>query len=147
VAASPEAPDLARIADALARHRVEYLFVGGIAARAHGARRLTYDVDCLPASSPDNLDRLATAMSELHARLRVEGLSDAEATALPVQLSGATLARMRISTWRTDAGDLDTSSPRSPIAMVGSSPTRSWRRGRRSSISTGSSCVSLRSTM
>ena len=107
MAASPEAPDLARIADALARHRVEYLFVGGIAARAHRARRLTYDVDCLPASSPDNLDRLATAMSELHARLRVEGLSDAEATALPVQLSGATLARMRISTWRTDAGDLD----------------------------------------
>ena len=104
---SPEVPDLARIADALARHHVEYLFVGGIAARAHGARRLTYDVDCLPATSRANLGRLAVAMRELHARLRVEGLSDAEAAALPVHLSGATLARMRISTWRTDAGDLD----------------------------------------
>ncbi len=46
-------------------------------------------------------------MRELHGRLRVEGLSDAEASALPVQLNGATLARMRTSTWRTDAGDLD----------------------------------------
>lgn len=107
MATSPEIPDLARIADALARHHVEYLFVGEIAARAHGARRLTHDVDCLPATSRDNLDRLAAAMRELHARLRVEGLSDVEAAALPVQLRGATLARMRISTWRTDAGDLD----------------------------------------
>lgn len=46
-------------------------------------------------------------MRDLHARLRVEGLSDEEAARLPVQLSGATLARMEISTWRTDAGDFD----------------------------------------
>jgi hypothetical protein len=39
--------------------------------------------------------------------LRVEGLSDEEAAQLPVQVSGSTLERMEISTWRTDAGDFD----------------------------------------
>lgn len=103
----PEVPDFARIADALARHHVDYLLVGGVAARAHGAHRLTYDVDCLAARTPNNLDRLAMAMRDLHARLRVEGLSDEEAAQLPVPVSGSTLARMELSTWRTDAGDFD----------------------------------------
>lgn len=107
MSSTPDVPDLPRIAATLARHRVEYLFVGGIAARAHGAGRVTYDVDCVPRLSRDNLDRLATAMRELNARLRVGGLSDEEAIRLPVQLSGSALARMEISTWRTDAGDLD----------------------------------------
>ena len=105
--ATPEPVDLRRITDALARHDVEYLLVGGMASRAHGAQRRTYDVDCVPEPSWENLDRLATAMRELGARLRVEGLSDEEAALLPVQLTGATLVRMEISTWRTDAGDLD----------------------------------------
>ena len=91
----------------LARHQVDYLFVGGIAARAYGARRITYDVDCVPDPSRDNLERLAAAMREMKARLRVGGLTDEESASLPVQLSGSTLARMEISTWRTDAGDLD----------------------------------------
>ena len=105
--ARSELPDLSRIADALARHQVDYLLVGGVAARAHGADRLTYDVDCLPARTEGNLDRLAMAMRDLHARLRVEGLSDEEAERLPVHVSGSTLARLEISTWRTDAGDFD----------------------------------------
>ena len=105
--AQPSVPDLARIAEALARHGVEYVLVGGFAARAHGARRLTYDVDCLAERSAENLDRLASAMRDLNARLRVEGLSDEEARLLPVHLSGPALARMEISTWRTDAGDFD----------------------------------------
>lgn len=102
-----EGPDLRRLTDALARHSVEYLLVGGIASRAYGAQRPTYDVDCVPAPSRQNLDRLAGAMRDLHARLRVEGLSDEESALLPVQLSGPTLIRMEISTWRTDAGDFD----------------------------------------
>lgn len=105
--ATPEGLDLRRITDALARHNVEYLLVGGMASRAHGAQRRTYDVDCVPEPSWENLDRLAAAMRDLGARLRVEGLSDEEAALLPVQLTGSTLVRMEISTWRTDAGDLD----------------------------------------
>ncbi|MGH2625590.1 MAG: nucleotidyl transferase AbiEii/AbiGii toxin family protein [Anaerolineales bacterium] len=105
--AIPEGLDLQRITDALARHNVRYLLVGGIASRAHGAQRPTYDFDCVPEASWENLDRLAAAMRDLRARLRVEGLSDEEAAVLPVQVTGSTLVRMEISTWRTDAGDLD----------------------------------------
>jgi len=105
--AAPEGPDLKRITASLARHEVEYLLVGGIAARAYGAQRPTFDVDCVPEPSRENLDRMAAAMRELHARLRVEGLTDDEAALLPVQVTGSTLVRMELSTWRTDGGDLD----------------------------------------
>jgi len=107
LSAAPELPDLRRVTDVFARHGVDCLFVGGIAARAQGAQRLTFDVDCLAERSEDNLDRLAAAIRELHARLRVEGLSDEDAAQLPVAVTGSTLVRMEISTWRTDAGNLD----------------------------------------
>ncbi|MGH3370903.1 MAG: hypothetical protein ACRDPR_12980 [Nocardioidaceae bacterium] len=46
-------------------------------------------------------------MRELQAYLRVGGLSDEEARALPTRVDADSLARMDISTWRTDAGDFD----------------------------------------
>jgi len=46
-------------------------------------------------------------MRELNARLHVEGLSDEESKRLPVELDSRTISRMEISTWSTDAGDLD----------------------------------------
>lgn len=46
-------------------------------------------------------------MRELNAYLRVEGLSDEEAKALPTRIDPESLSRMDISTWRTDSGDLD----------------------------------------
>lgn len=78
-----------------------------MATRLHGATRPTRDIDVLPSSTSDNLSRLASALSELGAYLRVGGLSDEEARALPVVIDAESLARMEISTWRTDAGDLD----------------------------------------
>lgn len=100
-------PDLLRLVEVLDRHGVEYLVVGGVAARAHGARRLTHDLDCLVRRAKENLERLAHALAELHAHLRVSGVSDEEAASLPVQLDAETLARADLSTWRTEAGDLD----------------------------------------
>lgn len=88
-------------------HGVEYLLVGGAAAVIHGAERATQDFDCVTQSSRENLQRLALAMRELRARIHVEGLTDAEASLLPVAIEGPMLERMEISTWRTDAGDLD----------------------------------------
>lgn len=96
-----------RLVEVLDRHEVEYLLVGGVAARVYGASRETKDIDCLVRRTRANLDRLAAAMRELHARLRVEGLTDAEAALLPVQIDAVTLNAIEISTWRTDAGDLD----------------------------------------
>ncbi|MHB1533467.1 MAG: hypothetical protein ACYC1D_02455 [Acidimicrobiales bacterium] len=39
--------------------------------------------------------------------MRVEGLSDEEAKALPLPLDGRWLRDRELSTWRTDAGDFD----------------------------------------
>lgn len=96
-----------RIVEVLARHGVEYLLCGGIAAQLHGAARPTYDFDCCAKWDGDNLDRLTSAMLELGARLRVGGLTDEQAKALPVHVDRRQLFNMEISTWRTDAGDFD----------------------------------------
>lgn len=103
----PPPLDVERILSTLTRHGVEFLLVGGVAAIAHGAQRLTVDLDRVPQRTYENLDRLAAAMRDLNARLRVEGLDDAEAAGLPVRIDREMLGRMEISTWRTDAGDFD----------------------------------------
>jgi predicted nucleotidyltransferase len=50
---------------ALHRHGVDYVAIGGIAANAHGSRRLTLDVDIIPAPEEPNDERLAAALDEL----------------------------------------------------------------------------------
>ena len=99
--------DRARIIEVLERHDVDYLVAGGVGAQLHGATRQTADFDSLPASSTENLERLAAALRELRAFLRVGGLSDGEARRLPTRIDAVALSRLEISTWRTDAGDLD----------------------------------------
>ena len=46
---------------------VEAIVIGGLAAQAHGAARLTQDVDFLYRRTPENIDRLAAALAP-HAR-------------------------------------------------------------------------------
>jgi hypothetical protein len=65
----PPPIDVAAILDALDRHGVEYVLVGGLAARLHGSPLLTDDLDITPASDRENLERLANALRELEARL------------------------------------------------------------------------------
>jgi len=96
-----------RVLAMLDRHDVEYLLVGGLAARAHGAQRRTADVDCVPNTTAENLARMASVLVELNARLRVGGMSDDEARRLPVTIDAATLSAFGSSTWMTDAGPLD----------------------------------------
>ena len=103
----PKPPDVPRIVEALARRGVEYLLVGGVAAAAHGAERLTGDADTVVRRTTENLAATAAVLRDLNAHLFVEGLSDDEARELPVQIDALTLNRMKISTWRTDAGDVD----------------------------------------
>ena len=62
-----------RLVEVLDRHGVEYLIVGGVAARAYGASRQTKEIDCLVRRTPANLDRLAAAKRELHARYVLRG--------------------------------------------------------------------------
>ena len=52
----------------LAEHDVEYLIVGGVAGRLQGAATTTQDIDIMPEPSPENLRRLAAALSGLETR-------------------------------------------------------------------------------
>jgi hypothetical protein len=95
--------DPRRIFEVLDRHGVRYVLIGGLAAILHGASHLTTDADVVPKEARDNLDRLAAALKELHARIRVAG----EPEGVPFDHSAESLARVRIWNLQTDAGDLD----------------------------------------
>ena len=56
----------------LERHGVRFVLIGGIAAIARGAHVVTEDLDVTPARDGDNLDRLAVALQELDARIRID---------------------------------------------------------------------------
>lgn len=97
-----------RIVETLDRHEVDYLVVGGIAGRAFGAHRATSDVDCVIRFDHDNLARLATALRELGARIRAEGVDDETAKLLSVNLLDADFfAQNAQNNWMTDAGAVD----------------------------------------
>ena len=65
--------DIERILTTLDRHGVDYVLIGGLAARLHGSPLLTEDVEITPSTEQDNLGRLAEAVKEMEARLRVAG--------------------------------------------------------------------------
>ena len=48
---------------ALARGGVEFILIGGVAARAHGSARLTQDLDVVYSRDPANVDRLVEALA------------------------------------------------------------------------------------
>lgn len=49
---------------------VKYILIGGMAAIAHGAARVTYDLDVVYERSPQNLLRVAETLAPLRPRLR-----------------------------------------------------------------------------
>lgn len=91
------------IFDVLSDRAVEYIVVGGIAGVLHGAALRTGDLDICPRRSPENLARLADALRDLGARLRV----DREQDGVPFDPSPALLEQMRAVTMSTRFGDLD----------------------------------------
>ncbi len=87
----------------LERHGVAYVIVGGYAARMHGSMRPTRDVDVTPATTRENLDRLAAALRELDARIRTNAVPEG----LPFSTSGEALAGHRMLNLQTRHGELD----------------------------------------
>ena len=75
--------------------------IGGLGARLYGSPSVTNDTDVCYQRSPENLERLAAALRQLHAELR-----GAEHHA-PFQLDAKTLAAGDHFTFITDAGNLD----------------------------------------
>lgn len=78
--------DVDCVVEVIDRHHVRCLLAGGVAARFHGSEDPTEDVDVLPDGDDENLRRLGAALTDLGAFLRVGGLSDDEARALPVHV-------------------------------------------------------------
>ena len=84
-------------------HRVQFLVVGGIAARLRGAPLLTQDVDITPAPDRANLERLAGALKDLDARLRTA----TEPDGVPFPFDPGLLENATVWTLTTKHGDLD----------------------------------------
>jgi hypothetical protein len=68
---------------------------------------VTQDIDLCYNPEPANIARLECALTPLHPRLRVHGLTDEEARMLPFQLDKRTLQQTAILTLQTDATELD----------------------------------------
>jgi hypothetical protein len=92
--------DPAELLGAFARNEVEFIAVGGFAALLHGAQRTTKDIDLCVKWSTDNLERVAAALAELRARLKVDSY-------IEVPIDAALLGRMEVATWRTKSGYVD----------------------------------------
>jgi predicted nucleotidyltransferase len=63
--------DPAQILETLAKHGVDHIVVGGVGGVLHGAPMSTDDVDIVPALRKTNLESLADALNEMHARVQV----------------------------------------------------------------------------
>ncbi len=67
--------------EALERHRVGYVVIGGFARVVHGSGELTRDLDIVPSLRDDNLRRLASALEDVGTRpSAVRALQTAELT-------------------------------------------------------------------
>jgi len=88
---------------ALEQHRVDYVLIGGFAAQQHGAMRRTEDIDVTPATDLDNLERLAAALKQMHARIRVNDIPEG----LPFDTSAEALRGVKMLNLRTPHGDFD----------------------------------------
>lgn len=95
--------DPERIIGTLSRHRVQFVLIGALAARLYGFPRLTADADITPASDKINLERLASALTELNAKVYTESVPEG----LPFDRSATALARATMWNLITNAGRLD----------------------------------------
>jgi hypothetical protein len=95
--------DPERLLEALHRHDVSFVLIGGLAAVARGSPLPTTDVDVTPDRSAENLDRLAAALRELEARIRT---AEPEGVVFPIDAEFLA-AQPRMLNLVTSAGDLD----------------------------------------
>ena len=91
----------AAILAGLNRHGVEYVLIGGFAAAIHGSPYVTSDVDVVPATDKENLERLSAALDALGAKVRSPD------GPLPFSHSAESLRGLRVLNLTTESGDLD----------------------------------------
>ncbi len=82
----PYRPD--EILEVLERHKVLYVVIGGLAAELRGSPYVTRDVDVTPARTRKNFTKLAAALKELDAKLRIPDMEEPLAIALDERMFG-----------------------------------------------------------
>lgn len=92
---------LEKLLAALIDGNVDFIIVGGVAARAHGSARLTDDLDISYSRSPANLGRVVKALAPLKPYLR------GAPSGLPFEWSVPTLRAGLNFTLTTSAGSID----------------------------------------
>jgi hypothetical protein len=95
--------DPGRIIKALDHHHVKFVLVGALAARLYGFPRLTADADITPAHDEKNVERLASALRDLNAKVYTESIPEG----LTFDCSAKTLMRARMWNLVTGAGRVD----------------------------------------
>ena len=92
--------DFIEILRTLARHRVDFIVVGGIAAVIQGAAVATFDLDLVHSRKPENVERLLKALQDLEARYRTPGAENLKPSRSHLESEGHQLLMTR-------AGHLD----------------------------------------
>ena len=85
----------------LAGSGITFVVVGGYAATLHGSAYLTRDLDICYERTPENMERLVSALRPHHPRLR------GAPTELPFIFDVKTLSKGMNFTLQTDLGDID----------------------------------------
>jgi hypothetical protein len=80
---------------------VEYVIVGGVAARLHGSTLATQDLDICCRMSSENMQRLLNAIGDLHPIFHFDPRR------LPLPTAASELARFNTLLLMTDLGRLD----------------------------------------
>lgn len=81
--------------------KINFVLIGGLAMIAHGANVLTQDVDVAYALDPDNLERLASFLPTIHARVLGRPAND------NFIITTDTLQKVRFLNLFTDLGEVD----------------------------------------
>jgi len=89
----------------LEQNGVRYVLIGGLAAILHGSPQTTFDADICPARDGDNLEKLATALVQMRARIRAPDVSGG----LAFNCDAPFLRGMQVLSLVTDYGELDLS--------------------------------------
>ena len=92
-----------QLLSALEGHGVRSVLIGGFAAVIHGSPYITTDVDIVPETTTENLERLSAALHVMHARV----WTASEPEGVPFDHDAASLGSVGVWNLVTDFGRLD----------------------------------------
>lgn len=92
--------DFVEMLRTLARHEVDFIVVGGVAAAMQGAAIATFDLDLVYSRTPQNVERLLKALEVLEVRYRTPGAENLKPSRSHLESEGHQLLTTR-------AGHLD----------------------------------------